>query len=415
MIHDGAPSVDWLTEDVDQLLRQHRTGYAMARGFYTSPAVYEEDIKTYWNQTWIWVGHLCQLPKNGSFFRFDYGPESLIIARDRKGEVGAFVNVCRHRGARVCPEASGRTHAFTCPYHAWVYELNGDLRAAREMGEGFDREDHGLLKAHIRIMEGLIFVSTAEDPPEIDTAIAGLTPLIAPFGLERMKIAHEASYPVPANWKLAVENYMECYHCGPAHLDFSQSHSLKDPSSVTPELLAALRAARAKAGLSPAGEFSQHNIEADTKRLDAWSGSYPLYPGYHTGSRDGQLVAPLLGDLKAPFDGANDLQLGILNNLLIYSDHVVGYRFVPRGLQDTDIQMVWYVRKDAVEGVDYDLEALTWLWHVTTQDDERIIRVNQEGVNSYHFRPGPLSQMEEFMRGFYDGYLNTLRRARGLA
>lgn len=411
---DNSQTSDWLTEDIDQLLKGHRDGHAMARGFYTSRAMYEEDIKTYWNQSWIWVGHVCQLPKNGSFFRFDYGPESLIITRDREGQVGAFINVCRHRGARVCTKPSGRTHSFSCPYHAWVYELNGDLRAAREMEDGFDRESHGLLKAHLRVVDGLIFVSTAVEPPEIDTAIAGLRPLIAPFGLERLKIAHEASYPVPANWKLAVENYMECYHCGPAHLDYSQSHSLKDPSSITPELLAGLHHAQAKAGLTPAGEFSQNNVGKDIAQIDAWFGCYPLYPGYQTGSQDGQLVAPLLGDLKAPFHGANDLQLGVLNNLLIYSDHVVGYRFVPRALQETDIQMVWYVREDAVDGIDYDVEKLTWLWHATTLDDERIIRLNQEGVNSYHFRPGPLSQMEEFMRSFYDGYLNTLRRARGV-
>ncbi|MEO0751342.1 MAG: aromatic ring-hydroxylating dioxygenase subunit alpha [Pseudomonadota bacterium] len=408
---DADKSFDWLTENVDQLLSHHRAGHALARGFYTSSAIYEEDIKTYWNQTWIWVGHVCQLPKNGSFFRFDYGPESLIIARDRKGEVGAFINVCRHRGARVCTEAVGRTHSFSCPYHAWVYELNGDLRAAREMDEGFDRASHGLLKAHIRILEGLIFVSTAEAPPEIDTVLDELTPRIKPFGLERLRIAHEASYPVPANWKLAVENYFECYHCGPAHLDYSQSHSLKDPASMTPELMGAMGEACVAAGLEPEVHFMR---TADTapRGIEAYTGRYPLYPGYKTGSESGDLVAPLLGDLKAPFNGAHDLQLGVLNNLLIYSDHVVGYRFVPRGIQETDIQMVWYVREDAVEGEDYDLEALTWLWHVTTLDDERIIRVNQEGVNSYHFRPGPLSQMEEFMHGFYDSYLGMLRRAR---
>ncbi|MEL6119081.1 MAG: aromatic ring-hydroxylating dioxygenase subunit alpha [Pseudomonadota bacterium] len=407
--------IDWLTEDLEALLGTHRDGYAMARGFYTSAEVYQEDIKSYWNQTWIWVGHTCQLPQKGNFFLFDYGPESIIIARDRRGEVGAFVNVCRHRGARVCTERAGRAHAFSCPYHAWVYELNGDLRAAREMDAGFDRASHGLLKAHVRILDGLIFISTAENPPEIDEAIAELKPLVAPFRLDRLKIAHEASYPVPANWKLAIENYMECYHCGPAHLDYSQSHSLKDPHSITPELLASLRKTSVDAGLPAEANFSWSKVGHETADMDAYCGRYPLYPGYHTGSKNGALVAPLLGDLKTPFNGANDMQLGILNNFLIYSDHVVGYRFVPRSVQETDIQMVWYVREDAVEGEDYDLEDLTWLWHVTTLDDERIIRVNQEGVNSFHFRPGPLSQMEEFMTAFYDGYLNTLKRARGVA
>ncbi len=409
---DAATEKQRLAEDLETLLDTQRPGYALSRGFYTATDVYEEDIKSYWNKTWIWVGHVCQLPQKGCFFRFDFGPESLIIARDKKGEVGAFINVCRHRGARVCVEQKGKTHAFTCPYHAWVYELNGNLRAAREMDEGFDPAEHGLLRAHVRVFEGLIFVCTAENPPEIDAAIEALRPAVAPFRLEHLKIAHEASYPVPANWKLAVENYMECYHCGPAHLDFSMSHSLKDPASITPELLASLTEASVAAGLPENSDVLINTTAEIENGIDAYSGRYALYPGFQTGSKTGELVAPLLGELKQPFNGANDLQLGILNNLLIYSDHVVGYRFVPRGVQETDIQMVWYVREDAEEGRDYDVDDLTWLWHVTTLDDERIIRVNQEGVNSYHFRPGPLSQMEQFMHTFYDGYLNTLRRAR---
>ena len=70
--------------------------------------------------------------------------------------------------------------------------------------------------------------------------------------------------------------------------------------------------------------------------------------------------------------------------------------------------MVWYVREGAREGVDYDLDTLTWLWHVTSLDDERIIRVNQEGVNSHHFVPGPLSEMEWGIRAFYAGYLSQI-------
>ena len=109
------------------------------------------------------------------------------------------------------------------------------------------------------------------------------------------------------------------------------------------------------------------------------------------------------------FDGGTtDIQIGILNNFLAYSDHVVGYRFVPTSLQETNIEVVWFVRKDAEEGRDYNLDALTWLWHLTSQDDERIIRYNQEGVNSYHFKPGPLSEMEWGIRAFYKGYLETM-------
>ena len=102
--------------------------------------------------------------------------------------------------------------------------------------------------------------------------------------------------------------------------------------------------------------------------------------------------------------GATDIVLGVLNYLLIYSDHVVGYRFVPRSVQDTEIQVVWMVRKDAEEGRDYSVEDLSWLWHVTSQDDERIIRHNQAGVNSHFFQPGPLADMEWAINDFYAFY-----------
>ena len=119
-------------------------------------------------------------------------------------------------------------------------------------------------------------------------------------------------------------------------------------------------------------------------------------------------LAPPLGELKAHDGGATDLGIGTLNYFLVYADHVVGYRFVPRALQETDIQIVWYVRGDAEEGRDYDKDALTWLWHVTSLDDERIIRHNQEGVNSYHFEPGPLSEMEWSIPGFYRNYFSMI-------
>ncbi|MGB0848686.1 MAG: SRPBCC family protein, partial [Thiolinea sp.] len=137
---------------------------------------------------------------------------------------------------------------------------------------------------------------------------------------------------------------------------------------------------------------------------------YPLYPGYDTGSEDGKPLAPLLGELNGYDGGTTDLQIGMLNNFLMYSDHVVGYRFLPKGLQETDIQTVWMVRADAEEGRDYDLEKLIWLWDVTTRADEKIIRHNQAGVNSFHYQGGPLSEMEYGIVDFYADYLELLGR-----
>ena len=231
--------------------------------------------------------------------------------------------------------------------------------------------------------------------------------MTAPFGFDNLKVAHQASYPVPANWKLALENYLECYHCAPSHQEYSRSHSLKDPAAMTPELIAAMQERSVAAGL-PTDRIEETGADAEHPGTDVYYRRYPLFPGYDTGSRDGQALAPLLGGLRNFDGGATDVQLGPLNNFLVYSDYVVGYRFIPTGLQTTDIQTVWLVRGDAEEAKDYDLDLLTWLWHVTTLDDERIIRHNQEGVNSMHYRPGPLSSMEWGIADFHLNYLKMI-------
>ena len=391
--------------DVREFARSRKPGYALPRSFYTSPAVFDHDIKSFWNNSWIWVGHVSQIPEPGNFFRFDYCAESIIVVRDRQGTVHAHVNVCRHRGSRVCLEQSGKTSVLSCPYHAWTYDLDGRLRTDRAMNEQFSRADYSLFAASLRIFQGLIFVCLSDNPPDFSPALSRLEPLTTPFGFENLKVAHGASYPVPANWKLAQENYLECYHCVPAHKEYSRSHSLKDPASMTEELLSALAENSCRAGL-PGTALNETGQDAENTGCDIYYRRYPLYPGYNTGSRSGEPVAPLLGELKQYDGGATDVMIGPLNSFLVYADYAVGFRFVPMTLQETDIQIVWMVRDDAVEGRDYSLEDLTWLWDVTSRDDERIIRFNQQGVNSIAFKPGPLSSMEWGIEAFYHGYLS---------
>ena len=396
-----------MEEGFKELISKYQGSQSLPRQFYTSETVYKMDIQHYWNHSWIWVGHINQIPNVGDFLLFDYGYESVIIARDKNNSVKAFLNVCRHRGSRVCIEKSGNTRLFVCPYHAWTYELNGSLRAAREMEDNFNTAEYSLKKVNLRIFHGLIFICVADNPPNIDEGLLQLEPLVEPFEFENLKIVHSTNYPVAANWKLALENYMECYHCAPAHLEYSRSHSLKDPSSANIELKNCMLKKSMDVGLS--GEELHINLlESNNVEMDFYFSRYPLFQGYKTGSKSGEKLAPLLGRLKDFDGGTSDIQIGILNNFLSYSDHVIGYRFIPRSLQITDIEVIWMVREDAEEGKDYNLEDLTWLWHCTSQDDERIIALNQKGVNSNHYVPGPLSNMEWGIKAFHAGYLKQL-------
>ncbi len=395
-------------EQMHSLAKDHHNGHALERLFYTSQAIYERDLRRVWCENWLWAGHISQIPNTGDFFLFEFGTESIIVVRDRNEDIRAHLNVCRHRGSRVCLKPAGRARVFCCPYHAWTYDLEGGLRSSRMMDDGFDRKAHGLMPVNVLVFQGLIFVCLSDSPSPIDQSLERLAPMTAPFDLANLKIAHTACYPVPANWKLALENYLECYHCASAHKEFSRSHSLKEPASMTEELVGAMQTKSRLAGI-PVETIEETGPSAEQIGTDIYYRRYPLFAGYVTGSRDGGALAPLLGNLTDYDGGATDIQIGPLNNFLAYSDHIIGYRFIPIGLQQTDIQTIWMVRNDAQEGRDYQIDELTWLWDVTTKDDERIIRHNQEGVNSIHFRPGPLSTMEFGISDFYHGYLAMVR------
>lgn len=394
-------------QSVSRLCDQYHSGYSLPRDFYTSAQLYQQDLLKIWGHHWIWVGHASQLSRPGDYFVFEFGQESVIVVQDHKQQLRAHLNVCRHRGSRVCLQTSGNTRSFTCPYHAWTYGTDGRLRGGRQMGDHFDPAQHGLLAVKLLNFQGLLFISLSDQPPSLNAELEQLAALTAPFDFARLKIVHEASYPVAANWKLALENYLECYHCAPAHKEYSKSHSLKDPDSMTGELLQSMQKKSLEAGLT-AEELCLCGSDVSAPGADVYYRRYPLYPGYVTGSKSGQALAPLLGELRAYDGGASDVQIGALNFFLAYSDHVVGYRFIPGDVQQTDIQTVWMVRDDATEGRDYQLEELSWLWHVTTLDDERIIRHNQAGVNSAHYRPGPLSTMEWGIADFHHNYLALL-------
>jgi Rieske 2Fe-2S family protein len=136
---------------------------------------------------------------------------------------------------------------------------------------------------------------------------------------------------------------------------------------------------------------------------------YALFEGYQTGSIDGQACAPLMGDFSSFDGGAGDFQFGPVSAMLNYPDYCVIYRFLPLSIQLSEIEVVWLVRGDAMEGKDYQVERLIEMWDVTTKEDELIIRRNQEGINSLMYQPGPRSEVfEQLNMNFTRWYLQAL-------
>jgi Rieske 2Fe-2S family protein len=376
---------------IAQLIADHAPAHALDQAFYVDDAVFARDIDLLLGR-WTCVGHVSEIPAAGDYFVTSLGLESAIVVRGADGEVRALNNVCRHRGSRLCVEARGNAAMLTCPYHAWTYHLDGRLRAAREMPPAFDPAGFDLKSLPTAVIAGLVFISFGDAPPALDAVGVALAALDERYRWADARIAARKTYSVAANWKLAMENYHECYHCAVAHPEFSVHHMLARPKNRDTRSGEDLEAW----GPSPDGLETARLIHS------------PLSEGSLTGSRDGRLLAPVMDARGGRSGDCLFAEAGFLSAFLAYADHGVIYRFIPRATLDTEMEVIWLVRGDAREGADFDVEALTWLWDVTSLADKRIIEMNQAGVRSRTYRPGPYSLMEPGTRAYTDRYLSEL-------
>ena len=396
--------------------QRSRPGFAMPTYFYRSQRVYRRELDEILFKSWLYAGHVSQVCEIGDYFLFDLGEDSIIVVRGGDGEIHALANVCRHRGSRICAAPDGSAEAFVCPYHGWVYELDGTLKAARSMDcvAGFDPSAYALKACRCTVFEGLIFVNCDPAAAPFETALRNIEPALRPYDLPTAKIAHRQNYAVGANWKLALENYLECYHCATAHRAYAKRHTLEAlGEEVAHRNAEMLERAEAQTGVPGIGlEHSRVYGSSPDFGCCAHTRRYALYDGFMTGSRDGQPLAPLMGDFKGYDGGAGDFQLGPLAFMLNYPDHCVLYCFIPRGIASTDMELVWFVHGDAEEGPDYERDALTWLWDRTTREDQTLIMRNSEGVLSRFFEPGPYHpEQERLCIEFVDWYLDALERS----
>ena len=394
---------------IQQLIKQQPEDWSLKQEFYKQADIYEREIEKIYMDSWLFIGHHSQIPNKGDYFVYNLLSESVIVIRGKDDQIHAYMNVCRHRGSRICVEEKGNVKRFTCPYHAWTYNLDGSLITAKTLGDGIKKEEFGLHKCQIEVVEGLILLNFSDQPSSLDNLKDELSEPMKMFGFNDLKIAAHKNYPIDANWKLAVENYNECYHCAPSHPEYSQSHTqkitdTKEYDQSQQKMLDSLSACGMK------------NIEISADYTSQTSGQeqyaywrYALFDGYVTGSKSGAPIAPLIGEIKQFNPGASDFNIGPVTFLLAYCDHVVVYVFTPTEHTACQCDVYWMVHGNAIEGKDYDLDELTWLWDVTTKADERIVINNQKGINSRKYQPGPFTEKESSEKKFIRWYLALIQ------
>ncbi len=408
-----------------------REGTTIPAEYYLDPRHFHHDERYLADRFWLMVDHESRIPNAGDYFVFEYGRgESVIILRNGAGAVKAFHNVCRHRGSRLCRDsddprpadtrlsvrqlgASGNTPLFRCPYHAWTYDLDGNLISSYGMPEDFDPGSTGLHPCHMRVLEGHIFVNLSREsgPPDFDEATKYYRDVARKYAFAQLKIGARRFYPIRANWKLAIENFLECYHCGPSHRSLVTTHNWD--YTLTPEQ----KARRLNDLASWVCEESKRRA-AEEQKKGSMGSSYTaeytgeLNPGFVTGSLDGKPVAPLLPGIGGWTHCTDIATTGWSTGYWqAYDDHVAVARFTPRDAASTDCEIFWLVHPDAVEGRDYKVERLMALWDITIQEDIWIVENNHLGILSSAYGPGRYAGHEGGPSGFITWYMTEVAKS----
>ncbi|MFN0154442.1 MAG: aromatic ring-hydroxylating oxygenase subunit alpha [Gaiella sp.] len=208
-------------------------GWSLPASWYRDPAVHELERDRVFSSAWQYGGPAEWVATPGSHFPTQVGHIPLAVVRDKEGALRAFVNVCRHRGHLVVGERGCR-ETLQCPYHAWTYALDGTLRRAprSEREPGFDPDLFSLLPASVDTWGPFVFVNSDPAAAPLAETLGDLPEMVAGSGLDLdvLKLHSHYEWPVDVNWKVAIENYLECYHCPVAHPGFSKVIDV-DPDS----------------------------------------------------------------------------------------------------------------------------------------------------------------------------------------
>lgn len=400
-----------------ELLTGRDPNFSLEQKFYTDPDYYKLDLENIFYKDWLFVGHDCELPKTGSYMTVQIGAYPVIIVRDAQGGIRAFHNSCRHRGSRICSAEKGTAAKLVCPYHQWTYELDGRLLFARQVGPDFKPADYGLKPVHCETVAGYIYICVAEEAPDFAAFRNLVEPYLAPHNIKDAKVAFESSIIEKGNWKLVWENNRECYHCAANHPELCRTYPEAPTATGVQGVMEDPEINQLWKSCASIGLPARFNISEDGRyRITR----IPLLRDAVSYTMSGK--AAVKKSLSDKVAGSTNIGAMLLFNYPstwnhLMADHAISFRVLPISAEETLVTTKWLVHKDAVEGVDYDLDELTHVWIQTNDQDRKIVEENAVGILSPAYQPGPYSvEHEGGVMQFLEWYTNTMTpRLRGEA
>jgi glycine betaine catabolism A len=338
--------------------------------YYVDPGYFLEERERFFAGMWTFVGREDEVPKPGDAILRDVAGESLIIVRGDDREIRAFYNVCRHRGTRLLTEPESCVgKRIQCSYHAWTFDLRGNLVGAPHMDEGprFRKEDYPLKGVALAGWDGHLFVHLGERPTPLVEQLGDLPDRFRPWGMGDLVRARRIVYDVAANWKLILQNFSECLHCAVIHPALQQlSHYL-----------------------------SGENEPATSAYL---GGRMTLRDGIDTlsmGGRSSLAVLPGLGE----DDRRRVYFYVLLPNLMLslHPDYLITHRLDPTACDRTEIVCDFHVHPDELARPGFDLAEIVEFWDLTNRQDWHVSELTQLGLKSRAYTPGPYSDREDLL------------------
>jgi len=355
--------------------------------YYTSPEIFQAELEHIFFERWLVVGRAEQVPQAGDYFLVSIGLESIIVVRDRQGQVNAFYNVCRHRGTRICTQETGRFPAsIQCPYHAWTYGLDGKLIGAPLMDEvlEFDKSDYPLQAVNLVEWQGFLLINLSRKPLPFEEAYAPVLEKFSDWSLPELRIVKRIDYEVKANWKLVIQNYSECYHCPLIHPELAR----KSP----------YRSGRNDLFEGPfLGGYMDLNDEIDSLTLSGRVCSLPI-----SGVQE--------DDLRRVYYYAL-----FPNTLLsLHPDYVMVHKLWPKGPAETLITCEWMFAPQAIATPGFGPDEAVDFWDMTNRQDWHVCELSQLGVASRAYTPGLYAGNESLLAAFDREVLRALNSSNNL-
>jgi Rieske 2Fe-2S family protein len=360
-------------DEVEATRRPTERARTLPGRVYHDPAVYEWEHEAWFSREWLFIGREEDAPEVGSFFRCSVAGENLVVVRGNDGTLRTFYNVCRHRGATIVEEQRGRIVRFQCPYHAWIYDLEGNLRPPRhtETLEEFSCEAFSLFPVRCETWAGFVFLNLDPAAQSLSEHLGEFPSHFDRFPLTSLRCATRMEYEVRANWKALMENYAECYHCPGVHPLLNH---------ITPYNLGGY--------LAGGGE---------------WAGSWMELTGdFETLSTDGYLH----GRNAIPGMTEDDLKrvyyAWIWPNLLfsLHPDYLMTHRVRPLDAEHSTVICELYFHPETMKQPDFDVSGPAEFWDLTNRQDWHVCELQQTGTASRVYVPGRYAAIERMVHSF---------------